>query len=267
MWRSEDEMLEVVRRRAADRRRRHRLLTATASVGVVVAVAVGAAGLAADNGGEREIRVAGGVSTGGSSSRGGGGIEGAGGAPGAVGPTTTAGDPLALAEPDPGTGVTVTAPSITVPSRGQVEPSAPSGGGSHPTTTTVPTSAGAATPPGPDTPVSSPVMPPPTGPLPGPTATRVPISTTAVELRRRPFESAVPLGDASVGVRFWGGVAPCDVVGDVDVVETATSITITLYTGREGGPEQACIAIAVYKEVLVNLAAPVAGRTIIDGAA
>jgi hypothetical protein len=253
-------MLEVVRRQAADRRRRHRLLTATASVGVVVAVAVGAAAMAGD-GGQREIRVAGGVSTGGATSRS-GGTEGAGGAQGLAGPTTTH-DPSVLAEPDPGTAVTITAPATTLPSRGQVEPSAPGGSG----LTTPPTTTGSTAAPGPDTPVSGPVMPPPTGPLPGPVPQRVSVSNNAVDLRPRPFESAVPLSDTSVGVRFWGGVEPCDVVGDVDVVETPTSITITLYTGREAGPQQACIAIAAYKEVVVHLGAPLAGRTVIDGAA
>jgi hypothetical protein len=70
-----------------------------------------------------------------------------------------------------------------------------------------------------------------------------------------------------MAVRFWGGVPECEPVGRVDVQETATTVTITLYTGRPPGEPQACIAIALYQELIVELSAPLGSRTIVDGAA
>jgi hypothetical protein len=96
---------------------------------------------------------------------------------------------------------------------------------------------------------------------------RVAVVPGAVDLRRQPFDAAEPVGDRQLAVRFWGGVAPCSVVGRVDVAETAERIIVTLFVGRDPVPGQvACIEIAQYQEVLVDLGAPVGGRAIADGA-
>jgi hypothetical protein len=119
--------------------------------------------------------------------------------------------------------------------------------------------------PGPDTPSS--VHAPPVQPEPDLQPTRVPVVPGAVDLRPRPFDSAEALGDGRLAVRFWGGVAPCSVVGRVDVEETAERVTVTLFTGRQPTPEPvACIELAVYQEVVVDLAAPVGDRAVVDGA-
>lgn len=90
---------------------------------------------------------------------------------------------------------------------------------------------------------------------------------TAVDLQARPFESAVPVGERQVALRFYSGVAPCDVLGRVDVVEAADRVTITLFSGHDpSAGDRACIELAVSNEVLVDLAAPLGGRRIVDGA-
>ena len=117
----------------------------------------------------------------------------------------------------------------------------------------------------PDTPVGTAV--PPGDPAGGPRAARVPVVAGAVDLRPRPFESAQPVGERQLAVRFWGGVAPCSVIGRVDVTETPERVTVTLYGGRDPGAGQvACIDLAAYQEVVVDLAGPVGGRAIADGA-
>ena len=76
-----------------------------------------------------------------------------------------------------------------------------------------------------------------------------------------------PVGDRQLAVQFWGGVAPCSVIGRVDVAETPERVTITLFGGRDPRPGRvACIELAVYQEVVVDLAAPVGARAIADGA-
>ena len=119
---------------------------------------------------------------------------------------------------------------------------------------------------GPDTPVGVDVPPadPPTEPRP----TRVEVVAGAVDLRPQPFESAAPVGERQLAVRFWGGVAPCSVVGRVDVHETPERITVTVQGGRAPTPEPVvCMELAVFQELIVDLAAPVGDRTIVDGAA
>lgn len=106
--------------------------------------------------------------------------------------------------------------------------------------------------------------------LPGPAAgaTRVQVVPEAVDLRARPFESAEAVADRTVAVRFYSGVAPCEVIGRADVSETADTVTITLHSGRDArSGDVACIMIAVYNELLVSLSNPLAGRPIVDGAA
>ena len=124
----------------------------------------------------------------------------------------------------------------------------------------------------PDTPVST-VLPPPapstTVPAPGGgQPKRVQPVAGATDLRKQPFQSAAPAGAQSLAVRFWSGVEPCYVLGRVDVGESADKVTITLWTGSGPGTAgTACIQMAGYYEVVVQLQAPLGGRTVVDGAA
>lgn len=83
-----------------------------------------------------------------------------------------------------------------------------------------------------------------------------------------PFESATPEGDGSqVRVVWWSGVEPCNVLDHVEVVETASTVTITLYEGHgPGAGDVACIEIAVQKATLVRLDKPLGNRELVDGA-
>ena len=155
--------------------------------------------------------------------------------------------------------------------RGQAAPFAP------PSTTATPRAPGTVPPAppttvGPDTPVSTVVPPPattvPPGPPPGGNPQRVSVTPGATALQKHVFETAFASGASSVAVRWWDGVEPCSVLGRVDVSEAADKVTITLWTGIGPGAEsRACVAMAVYKETIVSLSAPLGGRTIVDGAA
>lgn len=111
-----------------------------------------------------------------------------------------------------------------------------------------------------------PVTSPPVTIAPAPGAKRVTVDPDAVQLNRMPFTEAGLIGPQTVAVRYWAGVEPCTLLGRVDVVETATTVTITVWVG---GTTQliACTAQAVYYETLVELSAPLGNRTIVDGAA
>ena len=259
VWRSEEEMLEVVRQRAA-RRRQRRVLGATAAGCVVAALALAAAVL---TGGGRpsQVRVAGSVE---------GGGPRPGPSPSALsgtgpemattttthaeeGPTTTTDAARSPSSRDDNSQAPTTVPTTTVPSGDASTPS----------------SSDAASP-SPGTPVNTSVPPgsvPPGGGSGANSPRRVTVSPSAVDLRPRPFDSAEPVGPTSVAVRFWGGLPECEPIGRVDVAETSATVTITLYAGRPPGEPMACIAIAIYQELLVELSAPLAGRTIVDGAA
>lgn len=137
-----------------------------------------------------------------------------------------------------------------------------------PTVTSPPTTVG------PDTPVTTGVPPPtpttsvPAGPPPGGDPQRVSVTPGATSLQKRVFETAFSSGASSVAVRWWDGVEPCAVLGRVDVAESADKVTVTLWTGIGPGAERmSCIAMAVYKETIVPLSAPLGSRTIVDGAA
>jgi hypothetical protein len=88
-------------------------------------------------------------------------------------------------------------------------------------------------------------------------------------LRPHAFERATPLGDGTtLRVSFWGGVAPCFVLGRAELEEAADSVTVTLFAGADPAQRDvACIEIAVYMAADLSLAAPLAGRTVRDGAA
>ncbi len=83
-----------------------------------------------------------------------------------------------------------------------------------------------------------------------------------------PFQSAAPEDDGTViRVVWWSGVEPCYVLDHVEVVETGTTVTITLYQGHDpAARDVACIELAVQKTTFVELDQPVRDREIIDGA-
>jgi hypothetical protein len=139
------------------------------------------------------------------------------------------------------------------------------------TTATTPRPPATSTTLAPDTPAST-VVPPPvssTTVVPGGgQPKRVQPVAGATDLRKQPFQSTAPAGAQSLAVRFWSGVEPCYVLGRADVAETADKVTVTLWTGSGPGTAgMACIQMAGYYEVIVQLQAPLGGRTVVDGAA
>ena len=88
-------------------------------------------------------------------------------------------------------------------------------------------------------------------------------------LRPHPFEEATPIGDGTtLRVRFWGGVAPCFVLGRAEVLERADAVTVTLFAGSDPArPDAVCIELAVWMATDLRLAAPLGGRAVRDGAA
>jgi hypothetical protein len=138
------------------------------------------------------------------------------------------------------------------------------------TTATTPRPPASPTTLAPDTPVSTVVPRAPSTTLApgGGQPKRVQPVAGATDLRKQQFESAVPAGAQALAVRYWSGVEPCYVLGRVDVAEAAGKVTITLWTGSAPGTAgMACIQMAGYYEVIVQLQAPLGGRTVVDGAA
>ena len=84
----------------------------------------------------------------------------------------------------------------------------------------------------------------------------------------RPFDTAtVAEDDTTVTIDFVGGVEPCSVLDRVEVRYDASTVTITLFEGRDpNAGDVACIEIGVLKRVVVHLDEPVGGRAIADGA-
>jgi hypothetical protein len=89
------------------------------------------------------------------------------------------------------------------------------------------------------------------------------------DVSARGFDTAtVGDDDRTVTIDFVSGIEPCYVLDHVDVTSGASTVTITLYEGHQPMNEDvACIDIGVFKRVIVTLDEPLAGRTIVDGAA
>jgi hypothetical protein len=69
-------------------------------------------------------------------------------------------------------------------------------------------------------------------------------------------------------VRFTSGVEPCYVLDHVDVEYGRKHVAITLFEGHDPQVENvACIEVAELKRVRVELAEPLGGRRVVDGAA
>jgi hypothetical protein len=88
------------------------------------------------------------------------------------------------------------------------------------------------------------------------------------DVHARPFDSATVNDDGtSVTIDFVSGVEPCAVLDRVDVGYGAEAVTITLYEGRDpNAGDVACIEIAVFRRVIVQLDEPLGDREIVDGA-
>jgi hypothetical protein len=61
--------------------------------------------------------------------------------------------------------------------------------------------------------------------------------------------------------KMWMGVEPCDVIDSVNVVETATTVDVEILRGV-GDIAATCIAMAVERTVVVDLAAPLGDRAV-----
>lgn len=120
-----------------------------------------------------------------------------------------------------------------------------------------------------DLPTSSDPCPPGGCAVVEPTHVPVEVVETRGTPRAVPFESAeVGPDDRTVTVRWWSGVEPCTALADVRVEETAEAVEITLLEASVHPDAEpiACIEIAQAKQHAVQLAEPLAGRSIIDGA-
>ena len=120
---------------------------------------------------------------------------------------------------------------------------------------------------GPDTPVSSgPITSDPPPDDGGPIVVEPRPGMADVVARR--FDSAtVGDDDTTVTIDFISGIEPCAVLDRVDIQYGASTVTITLFEGHDpNAGDVACIEIAVYKRVVVQLDEPVDGRSIVDGA-
>jgi hypothetical protein len=117
----------------------------------------------------------------------------------------------------------------------------------------------------PDTPVSSTPGGDPTGPVKS-GAQRVEPQPGMVDVRPYRFEQAKLISGNRVRIFFYQGVPPCSVLDRVDVQYREASIEVTLQVGRDQTDEDtACIELAVYNYVDVELEEPHDGRPIVDG--
>jgi hypothetical protein len=81
------------------------------------------------------------------------------------------------------------------------------------------------------------------------------------------WQSIRRVNDRTLLVRFTSGVEPCYVLDHVDVEYETEHVAITLFEGHDPQMDDvACIEIAELKQVRVELAEPLDGRRVIDGA-
>lgn len=85
-----------------------------------------------------------------------------------------------------------------------------------------------------------------------------------------PLESVEPdpTDDTRLVVQYFAGVAPCSVLDRVEVDETDTIVTVTVYVGTDpaAGRDVVCIEIAKRYETVARLDAPLGDREVVDGA-
>lgn len=76
-----------------------------------------------------------------------------------------------------------------------------------------------------------------------------------------------PADQTRVTVFWWSGVAPCNMLADVEVTYTDEAVTLTVLEGSEPADEpQACIELAQYKSTTLTLDEEIGPRSILDGA-
>jgi len=86
------------------------------------------------------------------------------------------------------------------------------------------------------------------------------------DVRATAWRRATPSSDGMVlTVDFWG--SPCLSIDHVNVKETPSTVTVTLYEGMlPSMVGSACPEIAVLEAVRVQLSSPLGDRTVVDGA-
>lgn len=85
-------------------------------------------------------------------------------------------------------------------------------------------------------------------------------------LHRVPLQSLVAAGEQTVEARFVSGVQPCTAVGRVDVVETESTVTVTVWIGTPASEKNTvCVAITQLHSVRASLGSPLGDRQLIDG--
>lgn len=65
---------------------------------------------------------------------------------------------------------------------------------------------------------------------------------------------------------YYSGVEPCSVYDSASVLEGPDQVEVTIYERDDAPPGTACVMLAKEKSATVTLAAPLAGRTVVDGA-
>jgi hypothetical protein len=168
--------------------------------------------------------------------------------------TTTPQGPSSTSTPvkkSPSPPRSTTKPATTLPPPATQPPTAGFAPGSPPPTFVIPTTHPYEPPPDPYAPESTIVQPRP----------------GMENLHKTGWDRVEILGANKVRVHFVSGVAPCTVLDHVDVDYRPGEIVITLWEGNDpSAREMACIMIAQYKAVDVNLAEPINGRKFVDGA-
>ena len=89
-----------------------------------------------------------------------------------------------------------------------------------------------------------------------------------VDVHTIPFDH-VQVGDdgRTLQIDFVAGIEPCSVLDHVEIRSEAGRVTLTLYEGADpSAGHVACIMIAEFKRVIVQLDQPLGDRTIVDGA-
>lgn len=92
------------------------------------------------------------------------------------------------------------------------------------------------------------------------------IRPDVVQPRPRGFDSALyDETDESLHVLFTSGREPCAALADVEVVEDAEHVTVTLHEGHGAGSDVDCPDDAQPAAARVELTTPLADRELVDG--
>jgi hypothetical protein len=101
-----------------------------------------------------------------------------------------------------------------------------------------------------------------------PAVTTVP-SVTTIPGERGPAHRwegyAVGTDGVTLTFTYYAGVEPCSVFDSIVAEESPDTVRVSIYE-RSGPGETVCIMMAQLKSATVTLAAPLGGRTVVDGA-